>query len=670
MKNSIGRYTFDISILLTLALLGIAYFCPLKSMWGINHLQFLPEMFFFLYSSIVIFVVYILFGPYPQKLSDKIFANINQWLWGESILPRLFVISGCVVILYSFRIETHLLGDSFTWLAVFGQGNSYTHKMTEPGSIFILRQLQHLLGGYTEQTALTAFSILSIFSGAIYIYNFISIVGHLSSNIFIRILGLATILFSGSILLFFGYVEFYPILWACVSVFINSSLVFIKKGGSLLTVLLTYCLSVLMHLQALYFLPGVVYLLLCKIDKPIIKKTFYSLIAIGVLTAVALFVWLYQTRVDFEVLTLPLFNGRPVAPDYSIISAPHLLDIINLLLLTFPGGLVLVCVLILKTRKVIIEPVSLFLLLLSSGSLLFLITFNPVITMGRDWDLMSLSLITPTLFIIRLIDYTEITVSSRRLVVYIITIAFCTVSFLYVCINSSLAEKRYYTLLNNRNEDGWVIFANYFLLKGDNKRYNEIMNERQNRFPDLDRLKRAYRLIENGNYGNAMKIARELVDKDPYNPDYLQVLGNAYGKFSQYDSAVEYYGRAITLKPYSAETLNELGQLYIEYEKYDKAIQILKGARTHSPDHIYITESLALAYIHKRQYDSSLALAHILFANDKNSPGGHLVKMVVALWNNDRETAQNHYLEYLKYGQDRPDYESIREYYNHLIKNE
>ncbi len=666
MKNGIAKYTIDLSILLTLAILAIASFYPLKSMWGIDHLYFLSQTSLFPYLSILLLVIYLMFGPYPQNLFEKVFAGINQWLWGSSILPRLLIIIVCMAIFYSFRTETHLLGDGFTWLAVFGQGKSYIHKLTEPGSIIILRQLQFLLGGYTEQTALFAFQILSIVSGAVYIYNIISIVGHLSSNILIRILGLATILFSGSILLFFGYVEFYPILWACVAIFINRSLTFINKGGSLLTVLGIYCLAVLMHLQAIYFLPGVVYLVIYKIEKPTIKKISYSLIALGALTGAALFVWLYQTRIDFEVLILPLIKGRPVAPNYTIFSLSHLQDIINLFLLVFPGGLVLFCLWIVKTKKVIWEPVSIFLLLLSSGSLSFLLLFGAAITMGRDWDIMSLCLVAPILFIIRQIDKKEVTISNRTLVVYVIAIAFCAISFLYVGIKTIPAEKRYYTLLNDRNENGWAIFANYFLMKGDSKRYKEILNERQERFPDLARLQQTYRVLENGDYDKAMKIARKLVDKDPYNPNYLQILGNVYGKLLKYDSAEEYYSKAMSLKPYNSELMKEMGQLLIEDKKYDMAIKILKRAQRISPEHIYITESLALAYIYKQQFDSAFSLADVLFEMDKNSPGGHLVKMVIALWNNDQKTARKHYMEYLKYGQERSDYERIREYYHHL----
>ncbi|PKK83110.1 MAG: hypothetical protein CVT49_10390 [candidate division Zixibacteria bacterium HGW-Zixibacteria-1] len=122
----------------------------------------------------------------------------------------------------------------------------------------------------------------------------------------------------------------------------------------------------------------------------------------------------------------------------------------------------------------------------------------------------------------------------------------------------------------------------------------------------------------------------------------------------------------MSLKPYNSELMKEMGQLLIEDKKYDMAIKILKRAQRISPEHIYITESLALAYIYKQQFDSAFSLADVLFEMDKNSPGGHLVKMVIALWNNDQKTARKHYMEYLKYGQERSDYERIREYYHHL----
>ncbi|MEW5994605.1 MAG: hypothetical protein AB1744_09435, partial [Candidatus Zixiibacteriota bacterium] len=130
----------------------------------------------------------------------------------------------------------------------------------------------------------------------------------------------------------------------------------------------------------------------------------------------------------------------------------------------------------------------------------------------------------------------------------------------------------------------------------------------------------------------------------------------------------EYYRKAVNLNPYNPMLLNELGQLYIYWQKYSEAVRVLKRAHAQALEKTAITESLALAYIYQVHYDSALALADTLFMSDVNSPGGHLIYVVVALRQGNRHTAKHHFQEYLKYGSHRSDYSDMREYYSYLLR--
>ncbi len=55
-----------------------------------------------------------------------------------------------------------------------------------------------------------------------------------------------------------------------------------------------------------------------------------------------------------------------------------------------------------------------------------------------------------------------------------------------------------------------------------------------------------------------------------------------------------------------------------------------------------------------------------LFMDNSTSPDGHLISMVVALNQGDRQTARRHFNAYLKSGHGRSDYDNIREYYSFL----
>ena len=104
------------------------------------------------------------------------------------------------------------------------------------------------------------------------------------------------------------------------------------------------------------------------------------------------------------------------------------------------------------------------------------------------------------------------------------------------------------------------------------------------------------------------------------------------------------------------------------YKKYPEALEQFRIAHRMTPEVSSITESMALCNIHMKNNPAALALADWLFARDTDSPGGHLIKMVIAINTGDLETARLHYREYKIHGQSRPDYTNITEYYKYLEK--
>ena len=660
------NHIINLSLLLTLGLFGFASFYPLESMWGINHLQFLPNIFTYIYWVIVIVVLYMMIGPIPTQLLDRTFTQVDNLFWGKRKLPRLLFIAGCMVLFYIIRVQTHLLGDGYTLLANFSSGESYIHKWTQPGSILLIRQIQNLLGGYTRETALHTFQILSILSGTLFLYNIISIIGRLCSTVYTRVLGLSTFLFSGAVLLFFGYVEFYSMSWAVSTLFVNLSLKSLKEKRYIWLAIATYILSLLIHLQAIYFLPGLIYLIIQNIKNQRLRKIGYILFAISAVIGTVFLIWLYKTKIEFEVLILPLLNGRPIAPDFTVFSKSHLIELANLILLVLPCSLALISLWFVKGKKSFHNSTTMFLAFLSIGSLLFLILYGAAITMGRDWDIMSLCLLAPLLLILSQIDFSNIVLPNRIILNYIMITFFITFSFLSVGTQTIPTENRTYTLLNNRNRNGWIVYANYFLSNNDINRYNKIIREEREHFPNYSLLKKDYAYLERGNYSKAMEIARKLVDKDPYQPDFHQILGSVYGAYNNFEKAEYHFNVAMRLHPYQPTLMNEFGQLYMKQGKYDKAKEILREAHWLSPKTTFVSEGLGLTYIYLNQFDKANLVADSLFIQDNNSPGGLLIKMTVAINKGNLKSASHFYKEYLKYGTQRSDYNSIKKYYQYL----
>ncbi len=362
-----------------------------------------------------------------------------------------------------------------------------------------------------------------------------------------------------------------------------------------------------------------------------------------------------------------MFKGRPPSTDYFAFSIPHLADLLNLTFLIIPGVLVLLAIWYFHGKKDLDDAISRFLALLSIGSLSFLVFFCPGLTMARDWDLMSLSFLPSVLLVMYQIDRTQIRLAAKYLVAYALCVGFMTSCYLASAIAVKPAEDRFESLLSNSNDSSWVIFANYFLYNGGQARYKQIIEERSKKFPELKTIQMIYSDIKKGWYERALDSARTLVANDPYNPNYLQMMGNIFGKKGDYSSSEQYYKKAVELRPYSSIIMNELGQLYMKEGKYDRAVEILSKAHTLAPDSTFIIESLALSYIYKLQFEPALKWADTLFASDLNSPGGHLIELTVSLQKGDTQSAKYHYIEYLKFGKIRSDYEKVKKFYEYLI---
>ena len=651
---------------LTLGIFGTFGIIQYDSLWGINHLRFLPVPFEIAFYAISTLILSILLIPKFEGAAGKLIKGIDKLLWSSSKTASMVISLSLTIPFFFFRVKAPLLGDAGTWLAIFGQGPSYILKWAEPGSILLLRAIQSLLGGYSRETAMTAFQIISIASGVVFTHNIITIIGMICETATGRFFALVTVLSSGAMLLFFGYIEFYPTVWAVTSLFLNFAVRYLKSGRNLWLVLLIYIVCILLHFQTLILLPGVVFLLFLRAKSKSWRQFFIYFLGFGVIGGAILLSWLIGTRIELQLLLLPIFRGRPPATDYSLFSLVHLIDLANLTLLVFPGAIAVAAVWILYARKKFDDAILRFLILSSAGSLLFLILFGAAITMARDWDIMSLALLSPILLILYQVDRARPQISGRFYLSYTLCCGLITVCFLSTAIMLKPSENRFDTLLNARNEPGWIIYANYFLEKGDQSKFREIMTRRSRLFPNLQRLQLAYDLLEKGQYEKAMKISQDLINKDPNNSNYLQILGNLYGKFNQYDSAEEYYDKALRLQPYSSTLMNEIGQLYIKEKKFDEAISILKKAHSLSPDRTFITESMALTYIGKQDYLHATELADTLLISDTNSPGAHLIRMVVAVAADSLQAARYHYAEFLKYGGKRSDYTRIKEYYRFL----
>lgn len=433
---------------------------------------------------------------------------------------------------------------------------------------------------------------------------------------------------------------------------------------------MTLLLALLMHLQAVYLIPGLVLIVSAKYrgesDRLHFRRA--DFIVAGALAVIggSAYVYLYQTDLTFEIMFLPPFVGRPHYPSYAMFSAEHWLDMLNLVLVTAPGAFILLTTFRWRTFLRNLDLLDQFLLVTGSFAAIFLLVVDPRLGIGRDWDLLAFTVIPWLLLISR----NQIAWQPKQILAYSITLLVITLAFTATNLYRPAAEERYLALLENygaKNRAGWVILANYYSKQRKTAKSTKITARMSTVFPQDEVLERAYAALESGDVDEAHRLADSLHRVDKFNADYMQILGNTEGKLGNVERAVDLCEDAISLKPFNTLLRNEYCQLFLNHNQLDRALECFKELRDFDPHTTQVAEGLALTYIRAQDYPSALAIADSLMSVDPQSPGACLIRMTVAVHRGNLALARKNYLAYLDRGTGRSDYTAIRDYYSYLI---
>lgn len=105
--------------------------------------------------------------------------------------------------------------------------------------------------------------------------------------------------------------------------------------------------------------------------------------------------------------------------------------------------------------------------------------------------------------------------------------------------------------------------------------------------PEIERLKQsAEENFSNGDYEASVTDYRNLVIKDPTNPEVHNNYGVALRKAGLLDQAESSYGTALKLDPNYTQAMNNLAVVYMSQSQYVKAKELLKKAVELDPEYI------------------------------------------------------------------------------------
>ncbi|HHI02695.1 MAG TPA: hypothetical protein ENL22_04165 [candidate division Zixibacteria bacterium] len=591
-----------------LAVLVLIRFIPIidpgSRTWGFNHLIFLPDIYSYCLFFIATVALVIPFIRSAEKagtaladwFSDKFLDGRQRYLYRflfVAIMATLFVV---------FTAPTHFLGDGYTVIKNLVSETGILVKWSEIGIIRLMWVIRELLGPPDEETSLLAFQIVSVVSGAITVY-FIFLISRIASeNSLKRFIIFVATFFSGLLLLFFGYAEYYPVVWVFMTGFIYFSLKFLKSGRDLLAAWLFLIIGIILHIQLAIFVPAIFYLTFSKGSGRIFysrfKKPIWGITGLIFISGLSLLIYKYTTNLYVEDIFLPLLKGKPVYPDYAILSVPHLLDIFNEFILISPLLFLFIILAGRSFRRIFINKPAIYLALATIGSLLFMFIIDPKLSFPRDWDLFSMSSFSFILLSVTLINKNRIQHYGKLIISTALILSIYPLPFLLTNLNRDRSEKYIESLIKldtAKSQSSITVLSSYYKENDYREKFDSLIFIYNREFMQDRLISSALDAVVSGDLESALRF-NQLIKPDKFNGDYQRLLSMINYASGRYEKALYHIDRAIQLRKFASEYHWSRSRIYYSMKKYELALVSLREAHKLNPSRLHTVDAMAMIY--------------------------------------------------------------------------
>lgn len=674
------RKNLFLPLYLVLTILFLIRLVPLlmpgARLWGLNHLMFLPSGFTIAYILAAIIALGIPFLTEPTA-GKKVSAKFHQFLYESTKKYDFrfgFIILAAVAFVF-FAASTHFLGDGYTVLSNLASEKGTFYKWSEKSITVLLSGIQALLGGRNEQTALYSFRTISVISGIVSTWFFFQIAGILAEDHFKRLLIFISSFFSAVLLLFFGYVENYPLLWPALTGLIFFGFNYIKNGRGLAFCGLFLIFGMLVHLQFAFMIPAMIFLLLCRGKGKNLYRQFriyiWSLLILGLVAFIAIFFYKYNRDLYFENIFLPLLRGKPIAPEYSLLSSPHLADIFNQLILLSPAIILLLAASFGNLKKMFRLDISIFLVLISGAGLLFLFAIDPKLGMPRDWDLFSLAAFAPTLLFIYLIDKKHIESLSRLLISITIYLIAALIPYLATNLNAtrSISYFKYMIDLDKgKSMSSLITLRGYYGDINDKISGDSINNIIQVWFPDESKMQEAFSAMRRRDLNRARSIAAA-IKPDKFSANYHNFMSTLHMSSGEYQKALEESDKLIQLQKYNYKYYLTRTYIFSALRQPGEAIESVRQAYKYNNTSPEVVEMVSNVFLNSARPDSAYYYAERLIQLDSANVAGYYLLAKINMQLGRLTQARDNAAIYLSRGTRDPLYNARSAELQQLIQN-
>ena len=671
------------SVLIPVAVLAVLlwglhflpFLFPQARLWGFNHLLFLPLPFTFAYLFCGLLLTVVVLFPSLRNLAARWFETISGLFMGDRYCKRWLLFAVLTLPLFWFlRLTLFVLGDSFAVISNIGGKLPVVYKWSEMGAVYAAYLVSKLLPFTGLKLGAYSYGFISILSGSVAVYFFLAIAYELGRDSTERFFIFCLSIFAGWMFLFFGYAENYPILWPFITGYIYFSIRCLTRKGSLITPAVFLAAVLILHLQGLFFLASFTVLVYYRVAGSSFYRKYKNILWSVTLMAIpaggALFVKLYRESLELRLYIMPFLNGRPATPDYWLVSPTHLADIGNQLLLLVPVIPILIVLNRRGWRNIIYDKINQFLLWFSLGGLFFLFIIEPKLGMGRDWDLFALSGLAPMLLLTRNICLSD---SVRKKIYPILTVLslILVLPFLTTYLRYQPAVDGYKYLLNldlPRSRSGIGILRDMYKTAGDTAPADSLEQVLVDAFPAHTLVPKAFALIEEARYDEAMDIVDSIARYEPYSVELMNLRGTIYYRQGKYDSALPDMEKAARMGRYDSRFLVNLAQAYFRMERYDAMLETMRKAQALAPQSTTVLNGLMAYFFMTQKYDSAMVYGRKIYDLDSSSDA--LYTMAFSSYNmGDRAEAVEYFKRYVETAPDGPKKDQIRRVLERLSPN-
>jgi tetratricopeptide (TPR) repeat protein len=369
--------------------------------WGLNYLRYFSPAWIVLLSVAVVLPALPAAGKAAGRILRILDSPSGKWVHAVTIVLVLAAI-------FLFPMKTFYLGDgSIIVPEVYKLGKipGYHSALlanlpSAPFAGMVITAISvstpfifRALGFGIPDTALFPFHILSLICVVA-----LGVATTLVRDVGARWIMLLGLLGLGGTLLFFGYVEFYPVVYVAVVFYLLLAERCIEGKTPMWKVILAYLVALASHYMTLALLPSLLYLVAIRRLPSAGKLVSGKALVYACLSVVVIWVALYGAFGLYDSssrIIMPLVAQRSPAgvQSYALLTPEHLLDLVNLplLLCIVPLTFLIVVALSKPANRLMDSALSRFYVISLFFFAMFVIFGNTAFGLARDWDITALA---------------------------------------------------------------------------------------------------------------------------------------------------------------------------------------------------------------------------------------------------------------------------------------